>query len=93
MECEESPDEAVSAGFSPVTPRTGKYSDFLAGVTGVFTCAGLGRFAGDYASFSHEVQCEFRAEDKKAVMTGAPKVWGPCKTGKSHNAHRKLAIL
>ena len=87
MECDEFPAEAASAGFSPVTPKTGEHRDFVAGVdvagvSGVFTCANLGRFSADYGTFSHEVQCEYRPGEQKAVMMGSPDAWGPCKTSK-----------
>ena len=83
MECDELPAEASSGGFDRVTPRTGSHRDFVAGVSGVFTCANLGRLSDDYGTFSHEVQCEYKPEEQRAVLTGAPDAWGTCKTGSS----------
>ena len=89
MECDELPAEASSGGFDQVTPRTGAHRDFVAGVSGVFTCANLGRLSDDYGTFSHEVQCEYKPEEQRAVLTGAPDAWGTCKTCK-FNLNTKL---
>ena len=92
MECDEFPEEASSAGFNPVTPRTGDHRDFVAGVSGVFTCANLSRFSADYGTFSHEVQCEYLPEEQRAVLTGAPDAWGLCKTSKFKVNERILPL-
>ena len=81
MECEESPQGAAAGGFDPVTPK-GEYRDFVAGGSGVFTCANMGRFSTDYERFDYEFKCEYLPEEQRAVLTPTPVSWRTCKTSK-----------